>query len=103
MASSISQDDVRHVARLARLAIDERHVRLFTSQLESILTYVEQINRADTSNVSPMAHASQLVNVLRDDSPEPALTVEQVLQNAPQSDGPFFKVPKIIGDDDSAG
>jgi aspartyl-tRNA(Asn)/glutamyl-tRNA(Gln) amidotransferase subunit C len=54
--------------------------------------------------VEPMTHALPLHNVLRDDVVEPSLPVEQVLTNAPESDGPFFKVPKVIGgDEDSAG
>ena len=54
--------------------------------------------------VEPMAHALPLHNVLRDDVVEPSLPLEQVLRNAPEADGPFFKVPKVIGgDEDSAG
>ena len=51
-----------------------------------------------------MAHAASICNVLREDVPQPALSIEQVLQNAPETDGRFFKVPKVIGgDEDSAG
>jgi aspartyl-tRNA(Asn)/glutamyl-tRNA(Gln) amidotransferase subunit C len=95
---------VRHVAKLSRLALDEAHVEKYASQLESILGYVDKIKQADVSDVEPMAHAAPLHNVLRDDVPGPALPREQVLQNAPDTDGPFFKVPKVIGgDEDSAG
>ena len=58
----------------------------------------------DLAGVEPMAHALPLANVLRDDVVEPPLPIEQVLQNAPDTDGRFFKVPKVIGgDEDSAG
>jgi aspartyl-tRNA(Asn)/glutamyl-tRNA(Gln) amidotransferase subunit C len=58
----------------------------------------------DVSGVEPMAHALPLHNVLREDVVTPSLPVEKVLMNAPETDGPFFKVPKVIGgDEDSAG
>jgi aspartyl-tRNA(Asn)/glutamyl-tRNA(Gln) amidotransferase subunit C len=100
----ISIDDVHHVAKLARLALDESRLRKFAGQLEHILEYVDKISQLDTTGVEPMAHALPLQNVLREDVVEPSLPIEQVLQNAPETDGPFFKVPKIIGgDEDSAG
>ena len=63
-----------------------------------------KLSEVDVAGVEPMAHALPLHNVLRDDVVEPSLPVEQVLRNAPETDGPFFKVPKVIGgDEDSAG
>ena len=103
-APRITLEDTRHVAKLARLALDEPRLQKFTGQLENILTYVDKIARLDTSSVEPMAHALPLHNVLREDVVEPSLPIEEVLQNAPDTDGRFFKVPKIIGgDEDSAG
>ncbi|MFI5377731.1 MAG: Asp-tRNA(Asn)/Glu-tRNA(Gln) amidotransferase subunit GatC [Tepidisphaerales bacterium] len=100
----ISLDQLRHVAKLSRLAIPEEKLVRFTSQLESILEYVAKIGQVDTSGVEPMAHALPIHNVLREDVARPGLSLEQVLQNAPECDGPFFKVPKVIGaDEDSAG
>lgn len=100
----ITFEQVRHVARLSRLALDEPQLRRLTPQLESILEYVAKIDEVDVAGVEPMAHATPLVNVLRDDVPREPLPLEQVLRNAPETDGPFFKVPKIIGgDEDSAG
>jgi aspartyl-tRNA(Asn)/glutamyl-tRNA(Gln) amidotransferase subunit C len=100
----ISLEDVRHVAKLARLAMSDDELRKITAQLEPILEYVAKLNEVDVTGVEPMAHALPLHNVLRDDVIEPSLPLEQVLQNAPESDGPFFKVPKVIGgDEDSAG
>jgi aspartyl-tRNA(Asn)/glutamyl-tRNA(Gln) amidotransferase subunit C len=100
----ISIDDVRKVARLARLALDEQRLGKLTGQLEGILDYVAKLEKVDVRGVEPTAHALPLSNVLREDVVEPSLPLEKVLQNAPETDGPFFKVPKIIGgDEDSAG
>jgi aspartyl-tRNA(Asn)/glutamyl-tRNA(Gln) amidotransferase subunit C len=95
---------VRDVARLSRLSVDEATLPRLTAQLESILHYVAKVGEVDASDAPPMAHAAHGQNVLREDVVEPALPLEQVLRNAPQTDGPFFKVPKVIGgDEDSAG
>lgn len=100
----LTPDDVRKVAKLARLALAEEKLPRLTGQLESILGYIDKLSEVETSGVPPMAHALPLHNVLREDVPREALPLEQVIQNAPQTDGPFFKVPKIIGgDEDSAG
>lgn len=103
-AGKLRLDDVRHVAKLARLALDDSTLSRLTGQLETILGYVEKLGAADVSNVQPMAHAVPLHNVFREDIVEPSLPLDQVLANAPETDGPFFKVPRILGgDEDSAG
>ena len=103
-AKLITPDLVRQVAKLSRLAPDEASLPKLAAQLESILGYVAKVGEANVDGVEPMAHAIPLSNVLRADEPGPALPVEQVLRNAPETDGPFFKVPKVIGgDEDSAG
>ena len=100
----LTLDDVRHVAQLSRLAMDDAKLQRLAPQLESILHYVAQIQRANVAGAAPMAHALPLANVLREDVVEPSLPIEKVLQNAPETDGRFFKVPKVIGgDEDSAG
>jgi aspartyl-tRNA(Asn)/glutamyl-tRNA(Gln) amidotransferase subunit C len=100
----ITLDQVAHVATLARLALPPERLEKLTGQLESILEYVAKIGEVDTTGVEPMAHALPLHNVLREDVVEPSLPLDKVLQNAPDTDGPFFKVPKVLGgDEDSAG
>ena len=100
----IDLDTVKHVAKLARLALEDAHLERLTSQLGSILDYVNQIGRIDVNGVEPMAHALPLHNVFREDVIEPSLPLEKVLINAPEVDGPFFKVPKVLGaEEDSAG
>ena len=100
----ITIEQVKDVAKLARLEIPPERLALLTGQLESILEYVAKIGEVDMTGVEPIAHALPLHNVLRDDVVEPSLPLNKVLQNAPETDGPFFKVPKVIGgDEDSAG
>jgi aspartyl-tRNA(Asn)/glutamyl-tRNA(Gln) amidotransferase subunit C len=104
MPAKITADQVRHVAKLARLALPPDRLTKLAGQLESILQYVNKIQSVDVSGVEPMAHALPIKNVFREDVVEPSLSVEQVLANAPDADPPFFKVPKVIGgDEDSAG
>jgi aspartyl-tRNA(Asn)/glutamyl-tRNA(Gln) amidotransferase subunit C len=99
----INLEQVRHVAKLARLALDEPKLVKLAGQLESILGYVAKISEVDVTGVEPMAHALHVHNVFREDIVEPSLPLEKVLMNAPDTDGPFFKVPKVIGgEEDSA-
>jgi aspartyl-tRNA(Asn)/glutamyl-tRNA(Gln) amidotransferase subunit C len=101
---TISLDEVKHVAKLARLWLDEAHLRRLAGQLEPIFHYVNKMAGVDVTGVEPMAHALPLHNVFREDVIEPSLPLEKVLANAPATDGPFFKVPKVLGaDEDSAG
>ena len=101
-ATHITEDDVRHVARLSRLKLDDDKVRQFASQLERVLEHVSKINELDVENVEPMAHAMDFHNVLRDDQPKPGLSVDEALTNAPDKAPPFFKVPKVLGDGSGA-
>jgi aspartyl-tRNA(Asn)/glutamyl-tRNA(Gln) amidotransferase subunit C len=102
--AALSLDDVKKVAKLARLALPEDRLHKLTGELESILHYIDKLKQVDMTGVEPMAHALPVKNVLRPDVAAPGLPLEQVLQNAPETDGPFFKVPKVIGgDEDSAG
>lgn len=104
MAEMISAEQVKHVARLARLALPEDRLATLAGQLESILEYVDKIKGVDVAGVEPMAHALPISNVFREDVEGPSLPVDKVLANAPDADPPFFKVPKVIGgDEDSAG
>jgi aspartyl-tRNA(Asn)/glutamyl-tRNA(Gln) amidotransferase subunit C len=103
-AQKITPEQVRHVAKLSRLALDESRLTKLAGELESILGYVAKISEVNVAGVEPMAHALPIHNVFREDIVEPALPLEKVLMNAPDTDGPFFKVPKVIGaEEDSAG
>ena len=98
MSNALTEEQVRHVAHLARLKITDEEVHLFTRQLGAILEYVAQLEELDTADVEPLAHCLPVRNVLREDEIRPSLSNDQALQNAPQRDGEFFAVPKVLGD-----
>jgi aspartyl-tRNA(Asn)/glutamyl-tRNA(Gln) amidotransferase subunit C len=102
MAEKIDQTQVRKVAKLSRLELTEAEVEEFTGQLSAILDYVEKMNELDTAEVEPLAHCLPVSNVLREDCPKESLGTDRVLANAPQRDGEFFKVPKILDDGSGA-
>ena len=91
----ITIKDVEHVAKLARLELTEEEKETYTKQLGDVLKYVEQMNEVDTSNVEPMAHPIEFVNVMREDKVYYEQTKEALMQNAPEEENGFFKVPKI--------
>ena len=97
----IDEAQVRKVAKLSRLELTEAEVQEFTGQLRAILDYVEKMNELDTNGVEPLAHCLPVSNVFREDCVTESLGTEKTLANAPQRDGDFFKVPKIL--DDSSG
>jgi aspartyl-tRNA(Asn)/glutamyl-tRNA(Gln) amidotransferase subunit C len=92
----ISQEEVRHVALLARLTLSPQEEAAFTEQLDEILTYIEKLNELDTGAVEPTAHAVEVPAPLREDQVRNQANVETLLRNAPERDHAFFKVPKII-------
>ena len=91
----ITIKDVEHVAKLARLELTEEEKELYTKQLGAVLEYVNQMNEVDTSNVKPMSHAIDFVNVMRDDEVYYDHTKEELMANAPEEENGFFRVPKI--------
>ena len=98
MAKKIDQAQVRKVAKLSRLELTEAEVAEFAGQLSAILEYVEKMNELDTDNVQPLAHCLPISNCFREDTVKKSLGTEKTLANAPQRDGEFFKVPKILDD-----
>ena len=88
--------DIEKVARLARLELSEEERVTFGNQLEQILTYMEQLNRLDTTGVEPTSHAIPIHNVFREDEVKPSFPQEEVLGIAPDDEDGHFKVPRII-------
>jgi len=95
-AVKITKEEVRHVAHLARLNFSEDEEEKFTSQLNSILMYMDILNGMDTAGIQPMTHAISLGNVFRDDTGKESLGAEIALEGAPDGKMGFFGVPKII-------
>ncbi len=96
--SKITSDDVRKVATLARLQLPEDLIDMYTSQLEKILDYVDQLEKVDTKDVPPTTRAVEVVNVLRDDIIKETEVREELINLAPNREGDFFRVPKILSE-----
>ena len=94
----IDRAQVRHVARLARLALSAEEEERLAEQLTSVLGYIERLDAVDVSGIEPLAFAGdeQAALPLRDDEPAPSLDREKVLEQAPEQDGQSFLVPRII-------
>ncbi len=95
---SLSLDEVRRIAVLARLKLSPEEEQVFQGQLSAILEYVEQLKELDVSGVEPMTHALATGDLppLRDDVVCPSLPPEEALANAPAREGTCFRVPRII-------
>lgn len=94
--SKISTDQVKHVAHLARLAMDDQEVEKFADDLSKIITYAEQLTELDTSDVEPTTHVLDIKNVMREDKSRQWLTQDEALKNAPDSENGQIRVPSII-------
>ena len=105
----VSEQDVSYVADLAHLELTPEERTRMLKDLNSILAYVERLNQLDTSNVEPMAQVASRYGVSKDatsgeafayamrpDELRPCLPHDEAMENAPQTDGTFFKVPKVI-------
>jgi len=92
----ISSEDVRHVARLARLALSDTELERMRVEMSAILDYMDKLRSLDTKGVEPTSHAVPLRNVMREDEPAPSLPLDEMLANAPDRDGDTFRVPRII-------
>jgi aspartyl-tRNA(Asn)/glutamyl-tRNA(Gln) amidotransferase subunit C len=95
---AVTLNDVDHIAALARLAFTEEEKRRLMAQMNAILSYMDQLNKLDTSAIEPLSHVIGLSNAFREDVVRPGLDPERALANAPAKTEQFFKVPKVIGD-----
>jgi aspartyl-tRNA(Asn)/glutamyl-tRNA(Gln) amidotransferase subunit C len=94
----ITDDDVRKVAALARLELPEDKIAMYTAQLERILAYVGHLQQVDTEGVPATTRAVEVVNVTRPDVVETTEIREALLQLAPQREGDFYRVPRILSE-----
>ena len=95
---AITRDEVSHVARLSRLALSPDEADRLREQLGNILEFIKQLDRLDTRDVIPTSHAVEMGTPFRDDLVRPFGDKEAILANAPDREGDFFRVPRIIED-----
>ncbi len=88
--------DVDYIADLARIRLNKREIKSFSSQIGDIISYIEKLKKVDTIGVSPTTHPLPVMNVFRKDEVKGSLPAEEVLKNAPKTRRGAFKVPKII-------
>ena len=86
------QEELRHVADLARLGLRDDELEALATELSGILEYIDQLEQLDTSAIPPTAQVGELVDVMRDDQVGPSLDVDDALRNAPARDGTYFLV-----------
>lgn len=91
----LTAETVEHVAKLARLALSAEEKKLYAEQLGKIIDYFDELKAVNTDGVEPMAHALNIVNVLRDDVVKTPPGRDILLKNAPDQENGYFKVPKI--------
>ncbi|MGB6687890.1 MAG: Asp-tRNA(Asn)/Glu-tRNA(Gln) amidotransferase subunit GatC [Terracidiphilus sp.] len=101
MTAKVTLEDVGRVAELANLELTPDEAGRMLKDLNAILDYMAELNELDTAGVAPLAQVSELegvarANVLRPDVPLPCLDRAEVMKQAPETDGVFFKVPKVI-------
>ena len=93
---SVSKDDVKHIAKLARLKLNDEEINEYTGNLNDILKYVEKLNELDLENVEPLSHPVENKNVFREDELKESTPTEEALKNAPDRTDQYFRVPKVI-------
>ncbi|MBO9998179.1 MAG: Asp-tRNA(Asn)/Glu-tRNA(Gln) amidotransferase subunit GatC [Cyanobacteria bacterium SID2] len=94
--TKLDREEVQKVAHLARLELTKSEEEAFSKQLNDILEYFEQLQELNTDNVQPTIHAIEMRNVMRTDKREDYPQRDEILQVAPEQEGEFFKVPKIL-------
>ena len=92
----ISKNEVRHIANLASVNIDEKDLEIFSEQMATILEYVDSLENLNTKNVEPTYNSIFTTNAFREDKIEKSIGEEKALLNAPETEDNFFIVPKII-------
>jgi aspartyl-tRNA(Asn)/glutamyl-tRNA(Gln) amidotransferase subunit C len=93
---AITREEVRHVAMLFRMSLSEEEIARLQQQLSQIIDYFQVLQQVDTEGVPPTSHTLALENVTRDDEPCPSYPAEDILANAPLSEGGFFRVRAVL-------
>ena len=98
MAEALTDADIRKIAKLSRLSLQDAQVSSVRAQLSSILGHIAQLQAVPVEGVEPLAHPLRIVNRLDADEPQPPMPLEDLLRNAPAVEGRFLAVPKVLGD-----
>ena len=92
----LNREEVLHIARLARLGLDEAEITRMSEQLSNLLEHFEVLQKVDTEGVPPTAQSVELKSVMRDDAVAPSLSPDEVLSNAPRRDADCFRVKAVL-------
>jgi len=92
---SLTPEQVRHVALLARIGLEPGDEEFYAEQLSGILAHIDRLQQVSTDDIPPTAQVVEIVNQLREDEPRPCLTQAEALSNAPAAVNGFFRVPSI--------
>ena len=92
----VTEEDVKKLATLARLEISPEASGKVAAKLNSILDYINQLKEVDVSSVEPMSHVHGITNVMREDVVQPSLSIEELKQMAPETNGRYIKVPLVV-------
>jgi len=103
MPEPLSLDEVRHVAKLARLKLSDAELERYRRELSSVLDHIAMLSEQDVTGVEPMAHPTDMTNRLDEDVVGHSLPLDKVLANAPAVEGDFLAVPKVLDDEPGAG
>lgn len=93
---SVTNEDVKYVADLARLRFSEEETEKLAGEMSKILDFMETLGEVDTTDVEPLEHVIELEYRFRDDTTEESLSHEKALKNAPDADTDYFRVPRVI-------
>ena len=99
MTQKIDTNTVKHMAYLVRLGITEEEAQKFSGQFTSIIEYFNMLNEVDTENVPPASDVANAKNILREDVVQPSMSREEFLNNAPQAERGYVKVPTVLGEE----
>ncbi len=95
----VNKNEIEHIAKLAKLEFSDEELDDFTIEMNQILEYVEKLNELDTTDVEPLVHPIEDVNVFREDKLKESIKTEEALKNAPDRTDTYFRVPKVISFD----
>ena len=87
---------IENLASLARLYFNEEEKKEIKGDLQRMIAFIDKLNELNTDGVEPLLHMSDAINVFREDEVRGSVSIEEALKNAPETDGVFFKVPKVI-------